>query len=369
MDDQRRVADVRTSVWRVPLPRPWGPDVPALHVIVTEITDDAGTTGCGFAWTPQIGATAIEALVRDDCAPAILGGPAEPGVVWDRLWSHLHEGGGGGITTMALAAVDLALWDLRGRRLGLSLVDLLGRRRHSVAAYGSGVNVHYSLEELEDQVRRWVAAGFGAVKIKVGRAELDDDLERVAAVRQIIGPRRLMVDANQRWELPAARRAARALERFDPQWLEEPLLSDDLRAHAELRRSTSIPIAIGENLYTAYQFREAVAVGACDIAQPNVVRVGGITPFLRIAELCRVSAVGIAPHLLPELSGQLALCLPQDTIVEVVEDASFASLGLLANPEAVRIEAGELTADTGPGHGLALTMTTDPDVRRLDPPR
>jgi len=324
------------------------------HLVVVELQDSEGATGTGFSWTPQIGARAIHALLSDECA-AVVGGPVEPEVVWDRLWQHLHEGGGGGITTMALAGIDIALWDLRGKVLGRSLVDLLGRRREVVPVYGSGVNRHSSQDELEEQAQRWVAAGYGAVKIKIGRPELDDDLERVAAVRQIIGDHRLlMVDANQRWDLPTARRAARALERYQPYWLEEPLLADDLRAYSDLRRTTAIPIALGENLYTAYQFREALQLGACDIVQPNVVRVGGITPFLRIAESCRTAGAAVAPHLLPDLSGQLALCLPEPTVVEEVEDASFAALGVLAEPSGVTIADGELRAVTGPGHGLVF---------------
>ena len=232
--------------------------------------------------------------------------------------------------------------------------------------YGSGVNFHYSLDELEEQARRWVAAGFPAVKIKIGRPELDEDLQRVAAVRRIIGPhRRLMVDANQRWDFAAARRGAQALEAFEPAWLEEPLLADDVAAHVELRRSTTIPIAIGENLYTAYQFRDAVRRGACDIVQPNVARVGGITPFLRIAAQARADGAVVAPHLLPDISGQLALVLADETMVEAVEDASFAELGVLADDGRVRVEDGALTADTGPGHGLSFHLADNPTVERL----
>jgi L-alanine-DL-glutamate epimerase-like enolase superfamily enzyme len=355
--DRRRVIELRASSHRIPLPRPWGADVTDLNVVVVEVADDAGNRGNGFSWTPSIGASAIEAMVRDDCARIVVGGSTDPPTVWGALWRHLHEAGGGGITTMAMAGIDLALWDLRGRATGRSLVDLLGRRRPSVEAYGSGVNFHYSVDELEDQARRWIAAGFATVKIKVGRVDLDEDVERVGAVRRIIGAqRRLMVDANQRWDLAAARAGAQALARFEPYWLEEPILADDLRAHGELRRATSIPIAIGESLYTEYQFREAIALGACDIVQPNVVRVGGITPFLRIAEQSRRAGAVVAPHLLPELSGQLALCLDDDTMVEDVEDASFTALGVLAEPGAFAVNTGRFTADTGPGLGLSFTF-------------
>ena len=134
--------------------------------------------------------------------------------------------------------------------------------------------------------------------------------------------------------------------------MEEPLPADDVAAHVELRRSVDVPIAVGENVHTGYGFRDLLAAGACDVVQPNVVRVGGITPFLRIAELARAYDVPVHPHLLPEISGQLACALPLPCMVEEVEDASFAALGLLAEPYPVEIAGGELRAHRGPGLGL-----------------
>ncbi|MFI7460623.1 mandelate racemase/muconate lactonizing enzyme family protein [Nonomuraea sp. NPDC049646] len=345
------ITGLRTELRTVPLPRPWGPDVPANHVIVCHVTLADGRTGTGFSWTPQIGAHAVQALLEHDLREALIGLPAHPELVWDRLWRHLREAGPGGITTVALAGIDLALWDLRCGDAGLA--DVLGRRREHVPAYGSGVNLHYSLEELTDQARRWVAAGHRGVKIKVGRPDLADDVARVAAVREVIGPDRLlMIDANQRWDLHRARRALSALREFDLHWIEEPLPADDVGAHVELRRSTDVPVAVGENVYTVYGFRDLLAAGACDVVQPNVVRVGGVTPFLRIAELARAFDVPVHPHLLSEVSGQLALALPLPPLAEDVEDASFARLGLLAEPYPVRIEDGVLSVGGHAGLGL-----------------
>jgi L-alanine-DL-glutamate epimerase-like enolase superfamily enzyme len=354
-DENPRIADLTATVHRVPLPRPWGPDRRDVHVVASTVTDSLGRTGHGFSWMPTVGGVAVHAMVTSDCAAAVRGLPAEPELVWDRLWRHLHEAGSGGVTTLALAAVDTALWDLRGVVTGQSLVRRLGRRRDSVPVYGSGVNRHYPLDELEEQARRWVAAGFGAVKMKVGRPDLDEDVERVAAVRRIIGDRRgLMVDANQLWDLPAARRALAVLRRFDLAWIEEPLLADDLRAHAALRRSIDVPVALGENLHTVYQFREALLLEACDVVQPNVVRVGGITPFLRIVEVARAHGAAVAPHLLPDVSGQLAMCLPDEVWIEDVEDASLAAIGVLERP-AVTISDGRLwTSEERPGLGLRV---------------
>ncbi|SDT18956.1 mandelate racemase/muconate lactonizing enzyme family protein [Jiangella sp. DSM 45060] len=349
------IASVATRLLRIPLPRPWGPDVPRVHVIVVDVTTADGATGTGFSWTPTIGATAIRALIDDDCAAFVVGKPADPEPVWDGLWRHLHEAGSGGITTLALAGIDLALWDLRARHHNTALVDLLGRQRDSVEVYGSGVNLHYPLDQLVEQAGRWVAAGHRAVKIKVGRPDLGEDVERVAAVRDVIGPgRRLMVDANQRWDLPAARRAITALARFDLTWVEEPLLADATRAYTQLRGAVEVPIALGENAHTLHRFRDLLDAGACDIIQPNIVRVGGITPFLRITALARAHGATLAPHLLPELSGQLALTLPEPTLVEDVEDASFTALDCLTTPSPVTITSGHLTAHTRPGLGLTF---------------
>ncbi|MFC5751549.1 mandelate racemase/muconate lactonizing enzyme family protein [Actinomadura rugatobispora] len=333
------------------MPRPWSPDMTHIHVVVTELTTGDGRTGTGFSWAPWVGGRAVHALLESDVRDAALGLPAHPEVVFDRLWWHLHEAGRGGLVTTALAAVDLALWDLRAA--GDGLVAALGRRREAVPVYGSGVNRHYTVEELVAQAGRWRARGRTAAKIKVGRDDLAEDVARVAAVREVLGPdARLMVDANQLWDLPRAIRAAEALRPYDPYWIEEPLPSADVHAYARLRASVDVPIALGENTHTAYEFRDLLAAGACDIVQPNVVRVGGITPFLRIVELARTFDVPAFPHLLPDISGQLACCLPLPAMVEDVEDASFADLGLLAEPYPVRVEGGLLRPGGHGGHGI-----------------
>ncbi|NYI03202.1 mandelate racemase/muconate lactonizing enzyme family protein [Allostreptomyces psammosilenae] len=354
------IAVVEATAHRVPLPRPWGPDVPANHLIVCTVTDEDGRTGTGFTWTPQIGAEAVHSMLLTEAAPAAVGLPAHPGAVWDVVWRHLREAGAGGVTTLALAAIDTALWDLRARAAGHGVIDEIGRRRDTIPAYGSGVNLHYPLDELLAQAERWTARGLPAIKVKVGRPDLDEDVERIAAVRAAIGPRtRLMIDANQRWDLPTARRAITALARYDLHWVEEPLPADDIAAHTALRQAVDVPIALGENVHTSYGFRDLLIAGACDIVQPNIARVGGITPLLRIAELARTWNIPTFPHLLPDVSAQLACTLPLPCMVEDVEDASFTALGLLTGEPPVHITAG--TAHPGHHHGLGLTF----DPQRL----
>lgn len=338
---------------RVPLTRPWGADVTSVGVIATHVVRSDGAEGWGFSWTPQIGASAVLALTQDDITTFAVGRAADPRVLWPEAWAHLHEAGGGGITTIALAGLDLALWDAAARAASVPVSDLLGRRRDTVRAYGSGVNLHYTQDELVAQVRRWVDAGFDAVKVKVGKPDVAEDLDRLTAVREALGPDRgLMIDANQRWSLDRATTSIEVLSAARPAWIEEPLRADDLAGHTELARRIDVPIAVGENVHTAYRFDEFLRAGAARIVQPNIVRVGGITPFLRIADIATAHGAALHPHLLPELSGQLALTLAGDPFVEDVEDAGFGALGALCDPSPVSIADGRLTEQAHAGLGI-----------------
>lgn len=350
----RPVAAAEAELLRVALRRPWGAGVTEVGVVSVRVRGADGVVAAGFSWTPTIGARSVLALLDEHILPfARRSASDEPEQVWDAAWRHLHEAGGGGLTTIALAGLDLALWDLRARRAEVGMPELLGRVHDRQPAYGSGVNLHYTLEDLLAQVERWVSSGFSAVKIKVGKPDLAEDVERVARVRELIGPERsLMIDANQRWDLDTAIRSARALEQFDLTWLEEPLLADDLAAYRALRAAVDVPLAVGENIHTIHRFRDFLDADIADVIQPNIVRVGGITPFLRIVELARERGVAVAPHLLPELSAQLAFSLPETTWVEDVEDAGFDALGALEAPSGVSIRDG--WAIGGPRRGLGI---------------
>jgi L-alanine-DL-glutamate epimerase-like enolase superfamily enzyme len=353
---------VTSKIYRLPMPQPWGPAVRHQYLIATTVSSSDGGTGQGFSWAVQTGSAAIKAMVDADCAPVAEGGPVAPAAAWDRMWWHLRESGGG-VTTLAMAAIDIGLWDLQAKAAGLSLADLIGRQRSQVPVYASGVNRHLALDELMEQVQRWIEAGHTRVKIKIGLPSLDEDIQRVAAVRRIIGPSRLlMVDANQLWDLPTARRAAKALAPFDICWLEEPLPAEDFQAYARLRDAIDIPLAAGESLYTEAQFRDMLLAGGCDYLQPNVCRVGGITPFLRIARLARLFGTPVMPHLLPDISGQLAMCLPLPGMIEDIDQGSFAALGALARPSGVVVTGDSLQAQTAPGHGLVFATDAMDEV-------
>ena len=346
------IASLTTRLIRIPLRRPWGPDVRDISVLEVVVTASDGARGFGFSWTPTIGAHAVRALLDHDIAAFAVGRPADTSW-WADAWRHLHEAGGGGITTIALAGLDLALWDLAARRAGCGVPELIGRVHTSLETYGSGVNLHYPLDELLAQAQRWVDAGFRAVKVKVGKPDLSEDVDRLQAVREVIGPdAALMVDANQRWSLDRAVAAVAAFEPLRIAWLEEPLRADDLRGHVALKRETGVRIAVGENLHTEYRFAEFLDAGAADVLQPNLVRVGGISPARRIAALVQGAGAELAFHLLPELSAQLAFAVPGATRIEVVESAGFAELGALAEPTGLEFGSGRVSG--GPGLGLGI---------------
>ena len=156
------IADVRVHPVSFRMPRPWVPAAPDMHLVLVEVVDSDGAVGTGFSWTPTIGASAVAALLSDDIRSFARGRGTDPRELWPELWVHLHEAGGGGLTTIAMAGVDLALWDLAARRRDTGGAELIGRRHESLPLYGSGVNLHYGDDELRAQARRWASLGYPA---------------------------------------------------------------------------------------------------------------------------------------------------------------------------------------------------------------
>jgi L-alanine-DL-glutamate epimerase-like enolase superfamily enzyme len=349
-----KIKHIESNTFNVPLKKPWGDQthqVTHIELVVTDITADNGLIGTGFSYSVGVGGKTIQSLLDWYISPKLIGQEISPRVLWHQTWKEVHDAGGGGISTMALSAIDIALWDLVGKEQNRPLVEVIGQARSYIPAYGSGVNLNLDLSKLEDQVRRWIDNGYPAVKIKIGKPDLEEDLERLNMVRNLIGTRRhLMVDANQGWDITSAVRAIKAYAPFNLYWIEEPLLSDDIQGHSRLRKLVDAPIAIGENVYTKYQFNEYLAQGACDFVQADVVRVGGITPYLEIASLAQAWNVPMAPHFMLEITGQLLCCIPNARILEDVEGGSFRDLGILVQD--VGVKNGLFVPPTDAGHGI-----------------
>ncbi|MEO8136316.1 MAG: mandelate racemase/muconate lactonizing enzyme family protein [Betaproteobacteria bacterium] len=350
-----KIVAVDTRLASLPLPHgPWGDTihhVTHIEIVVTEVTTDSGLVGTGFSHTSGVGGTTIRALIEQDLGPFIVGAEASPRGLWSKCWKHVHDMGGGGVSTMALAAIDIALWDLQAKEARKSLTAFLGQCHEKIPVYASGINLNKSEDELIDQVKGWVKDGFNSFKVKVGKPEIEEDVERLTKVREVIGRRPLMVDANQGWDIGKATRAINAYEHLNPTWIEEPLLCDDIDGHARLRQLVRSPIALGENVYTIQQFNQYLSRGACDFVQADIVRVGGITPYLEIAALARAWNVPLAPHFMMELTGQVLCCLPNSYILENIDGGSLSDLRALVRP--FRIVDGYFTPPMDVlGHGI-----------------
>ncbi|MGE3307260.1 MAG: mandelate racemase/muconate lactonizing enzyme family protein, partial [Rhizobiaceae bacterium] len=358
--DHRALIIERAAVhlYRMPPSVPWEDAthrVPAIEVIVLELTVD-GRPAYGFSYTVGVGGTAVRALLQDYCRSQLVGRDARYVVgTWDSLYHHLHRTGMGAITTLALAAIDVALWEVRAQASGRPLHLELGGGARSVPAYTSGIDLHLTPEELFTLQQQKRADGYQWFKIKVGLPRLADDVARVAAAREAIGPdAHLVLDANQGWDLGEAIRRCRAFEPFDAHWIEEPLAPEDIAGHATLRGKTGIPIAVGESLYTVQQVRDYLTADAVDIVQADIARVGGLTPWLRIANLAAAFHRPVAPHFLVELSLHALCAVDNGLVLENVRGGSLHDLGLARAP--IRVERGDALPMATPGHGVELAL-------------
>jgi L-alanine-DL-glutamate epimerase-like enolase superfamily enzyme len=300
------------------------------ETVFVEITTDDGAEGIGYSYTIGTGGSAVLALLRDYLLPRLPGQDARRiEAIWQDLFAATRATAVGAITSLALAAVDTALWDLRGKQTGLPLWLLAGGAQAEVPLYNTEVGwLHLTTDELVAGARDAVAQGHRGIKVKIGKPSATEDAERLAAVRTAVGPGvDLMVDANQSMTAAEAVRRARLLEPVNLLWLEEPLPADDVAGHAHLARSTSIPIAVGESLYSIGQFAQYVRHGAAGIVQPDVARIGGVTPWLKVAHLADAHNIAVCPHFLMEVHVSLAAAVPNGRYVEYIPQLTAITHG------------------------------------------
>lgn len=330
------------------------------ETIFVEIETDDGLIGRGYSYTIGTGGTAVLALLRDYLLPRLTGmDPRRPEGLWQHLFVSTRATTVGAITSLALAAVDTAVWDWRCRHVGQPLWMLAGGARDSVPLYDTEAGwLHHSVEELVAGAKAAHAAGRSGVKIKIGKPDAAEDVERLAAVRGALGPDAdLMVDANQAFTTAEAIRRARLLEPINLYWLEEPLPADDVTGHARLAASTSIPIAVGESLYSVGQFAEYLSRGAAGIVQVDVARVGGITPWLKVAHLAEAHNVAVCPHFLMELHVSLCAAVPNARYVEYIPQLTAITRRGLA------LVDGRAQAPAEPGLGIDWDLDAIDDLR------
>ncbi|MGE3911387.1 MAG: mandelate racemase/muconate lactonizing enzyme family protein [Chloroflexota bacterium] len=321
------------------------------ELILVELHAD-GLTGHGYAYTIGRGGRAVQALIEHDLAPLLIGQDAtDVEGLWQRMWRGLLYVGRGGLLAFAVAALDIALWDLRGIKANQPLWQIAGGARRAIPAYGSGVDLPKPLPALLAQVEGFMQRGFPAVKVKVGRPDPSDDANRISAVRSLIGDQTaLMIDANMGWTLEQALARGEQLAAYNLHWLEEPLPPENVDGHARLVAELPMPIAVGESLHSVEEFRRYIAAGAAGVIQIDPVTNGGITPALEILRLADAAGLPTSSHYTDELSAHL-LCASANPIY--VEKHAFALDPYLDEPQAV---VGGMVAPTDvPGTGLRFS--------------
>ncbi|MFG1628288.1 mandelate racemase/muconate lactonizing enzyme family protein [Kribbella sp. NPDC049227] len=354
------IRHVRLSSVVLPLDRPvsdakvlTGRQRPMTEIVFlfAEIATAQDQHGIGFSYSKRAGGPAQYAHAKEIAASLIGEDPSDIGKVYDKLLWAGASVGRSGVATQAIAAIDIALWDLKAKRAGLPLAKLLGAHRDSVRAYNtSGGFLHAPIEEVKERASKSLADGIGGIKLKVGQPDTRIDLERVRAVREHLGDGvPLMVDANQQWDRPTALRFGRVLEQFDLVWIEEPLDAYDAEGHAELAAALDTPIATGEMLSSVGEHVRLIEARAADIIQPDAPRIGGITPFLKLATLADHHGLQLAPHFAMEIHLHLAAAYPREPWVE-----HFEWLNPLFNERLETLDGRMLVPDR-PGLGFTTS--------------
>jgi len=362
---EARIESVETGLYYVPLATEM---TDACHgimrdfaVVTVRIRTEDGAEGLGYTYTVgQTGGTAVLALVRDDLTPLVAGvDPRRTEQLWEKMWWRLHYVGRGGIASFAISAVDIALWDLKAKLAGEPLWRFLGGHDPRVRVYAGGIDLELPLDQLRRQTEENLRRGFRAIKMKVGRDRLRDDVARVAAVRECIGPDiPLMVDANMRWTVEQAIRASHAFADYDVYWLEEPTIPDDVEGHRRIEAEGRLPVATGENLHTIYEFQKLISCAGVSFPEADMSNIGGVTGWMKVAHLAEAHNLPITSHGIHDLHLQLLAAVPNASFLEA---HGFGLEPYLLHP--LEISEGIALASDRPGHGVQFKWDLLEDYR------
>jgi L-alanine-DL-glutamate epimerase-like enolase superfamily enzyme len=370
-----RIIHAESFLYRVPPSMTWIDSthvVSGIEFIELRLRTDNGLEGVGISYTVGVGGTAVKALLDDYVISSLIGkDPLRYEEIWHDLNGQLHRCGEG-IPSLTLAAVDVAVWDIIGKFYKQPLYKLLGGARDKIVAYASGIDFDMDLPTLLEFMEEHKRQGYAFVKMKIGKDDIEEDVERISRVKEVVGPGvTVFADANQKWSSHQAVMHGARLDKLGLGWIEEPIDNTDIQGHSDLKASMRTPIAVGESLYTKRQFLAYLKAGAVDYIQADVARVGGITEWLKIAHLADAWHRPVAPHFLMELSVHLLCGVPNGYILENVKGGSLTELGLLEVP--VQVKDGYCRPSDEPGHGIRLNRAeigkyriTSDSVRQMD---
>ena len=346
---------VRADLYFIPLDPPL---TDAMHgvmrgfeIVTVRVTDADGAEGVGYTFTCGRGGGAILSIARDELPDIVVGEDAgRIEWLWHRVWWALHYGARGGAQTLAQSAFDIALHDLAARKAGQPLWRHLGGFDPALRAYAGGIDLGLSAAELIEQTDRNLANGHRAIKMKVGRDRLSEDVEKVAAMRAHLGEGfPLMVDANMKYTADAAVRAARAFAPYDLTWFEEPVEPEDLGGHARVVREGGVAVATGENLRLLADFRAFIAAGAVTYPEPDVTNCGGVTVFMKVARLAEAFGLPVTSHGAHDITVHLLAACSNASYLEA---HGFGLDAFIEHP--MEVVDGVATAPERPGHGMVF---------------
>ena len=362
-----KIKSATSKIFRVPLSEPLEDAKHGTHthfeLITITIELNNGLEGTGYTYTGGRGGMAIKAMLDHDIAPFLLGkDPSNVEYINEDLHWYLHYVGRGGISSFAISAVDIALWDIRGKTLDKPLYEMSGAAGTKCLAYCGGIDLNFPLPKLLDSIRGYLALGVKGVKIKIGQDQLKHDIERIKEVRKLIGPNiSLMVDANYSMNISQAIEAAKLFKKYDILWFEEPIEPDDFSGYATIKNKSKVSVAMGENLHTLREFEHAFEKSQLSYIQPDASNCGGITCWLKIAKRAKQNNVNISSHGMQELHVSL---VSGQTSKSWIEIHSFPIDLYTFQP--LQISDGFALAPQTPGIGVEFDWNRLEEASQID---